>query len=217
MKKKKDDRKKWILIALAIILIVFVVLVIAENETQFVWELQVEKPAVYLYPETDSHIQVTIDTAGRIIEDIPEYNGGWNVFVTTEGLIEQKYDYLFYEVQLNSIDLPEQGWVVSQDELNGWFDTNLIAMGMNQKEKDQFKEYWLERLEGSAYYEIKLLDDTFLEENMNLIIDPQPDTIIRLDFHFRRLDNTIEIEEPEIMTPERNGFIVVEWGGILEN
>lgn len=30
---------------------------------------------------------------------------------------------------------------------------------------------------------------------------------------YKPLDKYIEVEEQELVTPERNGFIVVEWGG----
>ena len=59
------------------------------------------------------------------INDIPVYNNGWNVFVTREGLINGKYDYLFYEAKLNKIELPSEGFVVSYLELDNWMDVNL--------------------------------------------------------------------------------------------
>ena len=133
-----------------------------------------------------------------------------------EGLIDNKYDYLFYEVQLNKIDLPDEGWVVKYDKLENWFDEELIEFGLNQKEKAQFKEYWLKDLKQSSYYEIKLLDEKFLSENMNLIITPEPQTIIRLNFYFKPLNEIITLKEPEIIKKERKGFTVVEWGGINE-
>ena len=55
------------------------------------------------------------------------------------------------------------------------------------------------------------------QKNMNLIIDPKPDTIIRLDFYFKPIKEIVKIKEPIIITPTRNGFTVVEWGGILDN
>jgi len=63
--------------------------------------------------------------------------------------------------------------------------------------------------------EIKLLDKEFLKENMNLLITPTPDTIIRLEFYFKPISKKISINEPIVITPKRTGFTVVEWGGIL--
>ena len=131
------------------------------------------------------------------------------------GLIDGKYDYLFYEAQLEQLQLPKEGWVVEYKELENWFNLNLKELGLNEKEISQFKEYWLAELPFAKYYEIKLLDDNFLEENMNLIIDPKPITVIRRNFYFRPHESQIILEKPNIITPERKGFTAVEWGGLL--
>jgi hypothetical protein len=204
---------KWVLIVFAI-LILLVVGTLA-YEIFFSPSMEVKKPAVYLYPEEDSQVSVALDINGKLTEDIPSYNNGWNVFVTKEGLIENQYDYLFYEAELNYYEIPEEGWIVPFNELASWFESNLEAMGLNEKESFQFQEYWLNRLPEANFYEVKLMSENFLNENMDLIISPKPDTEIRLDFYFKALDESYEINNPEILTPSRNGFTVVEWGGVL--
>ncbi len=177
----------------------------------------VKKPAIYLYPLIDSKIQVKVNINGKITQDIPDYNNGWNVFATKEGIINNEYDYLFYEAELNKLELPHDGWIVKYSDLESWFDNNLPKFGLNEKETRQFKEYWLNELPESSYYEIKMLDDKFLKQNMNLDIIPIPDTLIRIEFYFKPTDSIKEINEPVIVTPNREGFTVVEWGGILDN
>lgn len=174
----------------------------------------VKKPAVYLYPLESSNIKVKVDVNGKLTLTEPPYENGWDVNVTPDGTIENKYDYLFYEANLNKIELPDEGWIVEYCKLENWFDEYLPQLGLNIKEKDQFKEYWLKDLKRANYYEIKLLDNNFLKENMNLIVSPKPQTLIRLNFYFKPLSEKREIKNPEIKTPERNGFTVVEWGGI---
>jgi len=206
--------KKGLKISLIVLGVIFVLMVAGIVLAGFS-SMVARKPAVYLYPEEDSQIQVKLDVNGKIIEDIPVYNGGWDVFVTTEGIIENQYDYLFYEAKLKEVAIPDEGWIVSYDDLDTWFEVNLDKLGLNEKEKFQFKEYWLEELGESNYYEIKLLSDEFLNENMDLIISPKPDTEIRLNFLFKPLRKQYDIVNPEIITPVRQGFTVVEWGGIL--
>jgi len=177
----------------------------------------VRKPAVYLYPTKTSEIEVKIDVNGFITKAEPNYLTGWKVTAGPNGLIDSKFDYLFYETQLNKLELPKEGWIVKYSNLENWFDQNLPKVGLNKKESIQFKEYWLKELEESNYYEIKILEKSFLDENMNLIITPEPDTLIRLNFYFKPHSEKIELNEPTIETPKRNGFTVVEWGGILDN
>jgi len=176
----------------------------------------IRKPAVYLYPLQKSKIRVAIDLNGVITKSEPNYHNGWEVVAEPDGLINGKYDYLFYEARLNKLQLPEEGWVVEYKDLKKWFDINLKRLGLNAKEISQFQDYWLNELSSAKYYEIRVLEDDFLRENMNLVIDPKPATVIRRNFYFKPHESKIDIEEPNITTPERKGFTVVEWGGILD-
>lgn len=173
-----------------------------------------KKPAVYLYPEKNMNVVVKLKINGRLLVTEPLYRGGWDVNAAPDGLIDNKYDYLFYEAYLNKIELPDKGWVVAYSELEKWFDVMLPELGLNSKESSQFKEFWLKDLKKAEYYEIRMLDEKFLNENMELIINPKPETLIRLNFYFRPLNNKIDIQAPVIYKKERKGFTVVEWGGL---
>ena len=177
----------------------------------------VKKPAVYLYPTETSEIEVKIDVNGFITKAEPNYLTGWKVTAEPNGLINNEYDYLFYEAQLRNLQLPKEGWIVDYSNLDNWFDETLLLLGLNDKEITQFKEYWIEELTEANYYEIRILEDRFLKENMNLRINPAPDTMIRLNFYFKPHSDKIEIIEPTIETPERIGFTVIEWGGLIDN
>lgn len=48
---------------------------------------------------------------------------------------------------------------------------------------------------------------------MPLTITPEPDTTIRMLMEYKGLENTIEVEKQSLETPERKGFVAVEWGG----
>jgi hypothetical protein len=203
--------KKWVIILIVIITILVTAIAWSLVLSSFI----IKKPAIYLYPEDDSYIDVFLEINGRITKDIPKYNEGWRVFARKDGLLNDKFDYLYYEADLKKIELPEEGWVVDYSDLESWFNEYLVKLGLNEKEKKQFMEYWMAELPESKYYEIKLLTEDYMKKNMNLIVLPEPDNVIRLNFHFRRLNKKTSISEPQIITPERSGFVVVEWGGIL--
>ncbi len=174
----------------------------------------VKKPAVYLYPVESMDISVQLKVNGSLTFTDPDYNTGWNVNVSPEGTINNKNDYLFYEADLNKIELPDEGWVVEYGNLKTWFDEYLPKLGLNSKEKEQFEDYWLSKLRKAKYYDIRLLSDKFLSENMDLLIKPKPETILRLNFYFKPLSSKIELNVPEIKEVIRNRFTVIEWGGI---
>jgi len=180
------------------------------------------KPAIYLYPQEDTHVSVELDIDGKITKTIPLYNDGWNVLASNDGTITDEsqgvqYDYLFWEAEANLSELEPsaEGWVVTREYTKEWFDENLPLFGLNEKEKEQFIEYWVDRLNESNYYEIRLLSIPFLEEHARLTITPTPDTLIRVIFLFTPSDDYAILEAPVIETPPREGFVVLEWGGIL--
>jgi hypothetical protein len=176
--------------------------------------MPVKKPAVYLYPIEQMNVSVKVNVNGKLTYTDPEYNTGWNVNATPTGIIDGKYDYLFYEADLNKVELPNEGWVVEYENLKEWFEEYLPKLGLNKKETEQFEEYWLAKLRKVKYYDIRILGDKFLSENMELLIEPKPETLLRLNFFFKPLSSKIDLKAPEIREVTRKGFTVVEWGGI---
>ena len=84
---------------------------------------------------------------------------------------------------------------------------------MNNRETEEFIIYWLPKLEGNKYNYIRFETMEEINENMPLKVTPTPDTTIRVMMEFKALDVYIEIPEQQLKTPERKGFVVVEWGG----
>lgn len=176
-----------------------------------------KKPAIYLYPTATQKIKVTLDINGTITKTIPNYQNNWVITANPDGSLDNDLDYLFYEANLKKIEFPEESWVVNTKNINSWFTEYLPKFGLNQKETQQFKEYWLKELPKSEYLQISLLSTDFLNQNLKLNIEPKPDTVIRLNFIFKSLNQPIITNQPTIKTPLRPGFTVVEWGGILLN
>ena len=173
------------------------------------------KPAIYLYPQETLRIKVSLSINGEITISEPEYNNGWDVVVEPGGTIESSYSYLFYEARLNYLKTPDDGWCVEYERLELWMNTTLKELGLNEKESKDFKVFWLDFLPIANYYEIKLLSKEYLDLHMGLLIDPKPETIIRVMLTFSPYQNAVEIATPLIKTPFRSGFTVVEWGGFI--
>ena len=177
------------------------------------------KPVVYLYPEKETQISVTVMPKGKMTASIPAYNNGWNVTVEPGGLIDKKYGYLFYETETSAKDvkIPFAGFTVAYADLGSFFDTILPKVGLRGQEIVDFKNWWLGgRLKPANYYLVRLLDGKTIDEVEPINVDPKPDTLIRVRFLFTPLENKVETIEPAIVTPQRSGFTAVEWGGLIE-
>ena len=73
--------------------------------------------------------------------------------------------------------------------------------------------YWLPKLQKNKYNLIRFATNEEIEKDMPLNFSVQPDTIIRDSMQFKGIDEPIDVPKQEIVTPERKGFVAVEWGG----
>lgn len=176
------------------------------------------KPAIYLYPSKPTDISVKVFPEGYMTKSIPDYNGGWNVRANPDGRIESEsgknYQYLYYEADIKDVPVPKEGFVVPQGELGKYFDSTLSALGLNAKETQDFKDYWVSKLTGKPYYFVTLLPKEVIDAKEPLDFSQKPDTIIRVRFLFEGLDKPIEVKALSLPpVPARRGFTVVDWGG----
>lgn len=178
----------------------------------------VYKPNVYIYPETNIDLSVNIEfpLGGEIIASIPEYGTGWMVNVDSNGLIDNKYSYLFYESIQPDVWQNVTGWNVKQAELKSFFEGNLKAYGFIEPEIKDFTEYWIPRLNEFKYYNIYPQTEETIERAVLLNLSEKPDHILRLYYLIEGCNKRIDkISEPEIKAFQRSGFVVTEWGVVL--
>lgn len=182
------------------------------------------KPVIYLYPEKEEKVSVKVQTPGPMTVSIPDYNGGWNVSAKPDGTLtelvtEKKYPYLFWESKGgNGYSMPGEGFNVVAKDLQTFFESTLARYGLSDKEREDFKEFWVPRLESkkSPYYFITFTTTEGMQKYAPLTINPQPDTLIRVFMDYRLISSPISAKEPHITTPVRKGFTAIEWGGALK-
>ena len=54
-----------------------------------------------------------------------------------------------------------------------------------------------------------------LQKQNELIITPQPDTLIRIRMHIKQVEKETKIKEQQLVKQERIGYTAVEWGGVI--
>lgn len=183
-------------------------------ELQYLEPVVVLAPNIYLYPEEETNINVTVSFPedGKIIESEPEYNNGWSVSVTPDGIIDNEYDYLFYEALIANYTNIKSGFVFAKDNLESEFRNMLTQYGCNQHEIDDFVEFWVPRLDYADYFAFYPQD---VEQMITLNIEPQPENLLRILFLIKGFDYKIELEPYQIPNDfNRTGYTAVEWGGI---
>jgi hypothetical protein len=180
-----------------------------------------EKPVIYLYPEkkTNVHVRIQIpQTLGKISISYPEHGEkGWDVFAYPDGTIidnatNKTYQYLFWEgFTLKKWKLSD-GFIVKKEDAASFLEEKLSYMGLIPKEYNDFIVYWLPRLQQNDYNVIRFVNEEY-EEYVPLIVDPKPDSFLRIFMVFKKADASLKIPEQKLSPYKRNGYTIVEWGG----
>lgn len=182
------------------------------------------KPAIYLYPEQKTQVNVKVAPKGPFTLTIPSYpTNGWNVTAYPDGRVVDnsvnvEYPYLYWEASIADkyINEPKEGYVVKHNELAELFAKVLPAVGLNAKESSEFTQYWLKALPESNYYFVGILPENEIDELAPLTIQPKPDSVLRVTLFFKTLDQKIDVTAPNLTGFERKGFTVTEWGAFFK-
>lgn len=178
------------------------------------------KPVIYLYPEKTTEVFVNVKPTNGITVSDPALNDGWNVVATPNSEITnladgKTYPYLFWEGFADNFKTPEEGFVVAKEGVSTFFDNKLSYLGLNEKEIADFKEYWVPKFDAKPYYFITFIDQKSIDAYAPLTVSPTPDSVIRVFFDYRGLDNKVSVTEQVLNKGTRNGFSLIEWGGRL--
>lgn len=177
------------------------------------------KPVIYLYPEQKTDVNVEVGAKVTVSE--PTYHTGWNVTAYPDSSIFNKqdgktYPYLFWEGQgYGKYPQITKGFVVKRQDVEQTLRTHLSRLGLNQQESADFLEFWLPHMPNKPYIRLSWLDTQQMNELAPLKLSVRPDTTIRVFLDAQGLDRPINIQPQSLTHPERKGFTLVEWGGLL--
>ncbi len=182
------------------------------------------KPVIYLYPEEPGEFDVKVNPNKGMSISIPEYGNGWKVYSDEKSNIKNLadgkiYPYLFWEGSSDIFyQMPKRGFVIENNKLSEFFDDKLQKVGLIEKEIEDFKEFWIPKMEelDKPYYFVTFLLNDYMDKVAPLEVNPSPDTVIRIMMDYKGLDEYQKVSKMMIKTPERKGFTVVEWGGMLK-
>ena len=184
-------------------------------------ELNVHAPIIYLYDEQCREVSVNLSIDGKLTHTYPKYGEGWTVKTSPDGTITdangRKYEYLFWEADLNMDPDTSRGFCVKGEDTAAFLEKALSDLGLSDTEANTFIMYWLPQMEENPYNVISFQTEAY-ENAAKLEVDPLPDTIVRVNMFFYASDEYVEIEKQDLtsMNPsleEREGFVLVEWGG----
>ena len=215
--KNITEKEKRIKVIIVLKIIIFLVL------SFVVWVIGIcksfsAKPIIYLYPETNQEIIVKLGRPENITCSYPKYKNSWRVKASPNGdLIDietgRSLYALYWEGKNINKSKIEEGFCVKGEDSVEFLEEKLEILGLTPREAEEFIVYWLPKLEKNKYNLIRFETVEEIENNMPLEIYPKPDSVIRVMMEFKGSNKYVNLKEQKLVTPQREGFVVVEWGG----
>lgn len=179
----------------------------------------VKKPIIYLYPEADTELTVKLGKPEKLTVSYPAYGDGWRVLARPDGTLTdldsgRRLYALYWEGVSEAAPPMDEGFVVAGADAATFLEEKLAALGLTEREAQEFIVYWLPILLDHPYNLIRFAGIDEINAAMPLAFSVEPDTLIRVYMVTKPLEAPVEVPEqvlPE--APARTGFTVVEWGG----
>ncbi len=174
------------------------------------------KPVIYLYPTEPTQVTVQLAFNGLLTCTYPAYERGWTVIAEPDGTLTDadglQYNYLYWEGE-TTVDYDfSTGFCVAGEDTAAFLEDALAQLGLNRREANEFIVYWLPLMQDNPYNLISFQGAAYTD-NAVLTVNPQPDTEIRVFMVWTALEEACEIPAQDLSAPEREGFVLVEWGG----
>src|SRR3989440_1547837 len=179
------------------------------------------EPIIYLYPTAALEVHVEAKPLHFIKASIPRYRAGWDVVARPSGELtvvtdRKTYSYLFWEGLSAISPMRQEGFVIPREQVARFLERMLPRLGLNERESKDFRDAWVPRFHDAPYYFITFLPRETIDRLAPLVVTPKPDAVIRVLMDFRPLWTRAPVTAPDLLKPpERRGFTVVEWGGLL--
>mgnify|MGYP001743908770 FL=1 len=194
-----------------------------------------EKPVVYVYPEEEQGLTMTIDVKGTLdmVYPAPERQvqteegtrASWTISAAPDGTLTdasgRSYPYVFWEGPVRQ-DTPERGFIVAREDVVPFLEEKLGQLGLSDKEAADFITYWAPRIRANEYTFVSFDASSYAQQVTYSFADEagapvEPYTFIRVFMTIRAADANEEVT-PQVFgpTPTRSGFTVVEWGGAVQ-
>ena len=174
------------------------------------------KPVIYLYPEQETTVSVSLDYAGTLTATYPAYENGWTVTAEPDGTLYDEngdeYSYLFWEGENNTDYDFSKGFCVAGADTADFLREKLAEIGLTPREYNEFIVYWLPQMQENPYNLIAFQSDCYTQV-AQLDISPAPDTLLRVFMAWKPLEEKVDIPAQTLTAPARDGFTAVEWGG----
>ncbi|MFA5770384.1 MAG: hypothetical protein WC894_02730 [Patescibacteria group bacterium] len=130
------------------------------------------------------------------------------------------YPYIYWSGKSlqNTYPRVDGGWIVEKNNLQSFMDSKLKEIGLTEKESNDMISYWLPKMneKNSPYYQISFLTTNQMNKFIPMNVNPVPNSVLRVFLDFKALSSkpTVNPTPQQFNKFIRNGFTLIEWGGL---
>lgn len=191
-----------------------------KNKEKKNYRQEVRKPIIYIYPKTKQSVSIQFQDPSILAHTYPKYENqnSWEVIASPNGNLyhektKRNYYALYWEgIGDNYKKYLSTGFVFSGQDSISFLEEKLAILGLNEREINEFIIYWLPKMEKNKYNLVHFMTEEW-DKKAPLIINPKPDTLIRIFMIYKPLNKKQDIIPQKLEKRTRRGYSVIEWGG----
>ena len=131
-----------------------------------------------------------------------------------------KYPYIYWDGVQLAKPLPNKqvGFHVKRDDIVSFLTAQADVFGMNTNEKKEFVRYWSKQMQDTdwKYFRVYFLQNEEVDNYLPISVNPVPKNSNRLQIIIRKAEKRAKIEEQKLIPFNRDGYTLVEWGGMIK-
>lgn len=130
------------------------------------------------------------------------------------------YPYIFWDgIQLlKPLPQKEAGFIVDRKQIENFLSSSADLLKMNSNEKAEFISFWTYKMKEKNYdkFKVYFLQNEEVDKYLPIKVSPKPKSSNRVQIVIDKANDNEQIEEQILVPFSREGFTLVEWGGVIK-
>lgn len=131
-----------------------------------------------------------------------------------------KYPYIYWDGVQTAKQLPikDVGFIVAQKDVENFLKSKVDEMKFLETEKIEFVRYWKKQMEDTnwKYFKVYFLQNEEVDYYYPIYVEPKPINSNRVQIIISKAKKDEKINEQVLIPFKRDGYTLVEWGGIIK-
>ena len=129
-----------------------------------------------------------------------------------------KYPFIFWDgAPKDKVPAKSTGFIVAKEDIATFLASKADEMQFSSDEKNDFVKYWAKEMRDAnwSYYRVYFLQNEDVDMYIPIYVDPKPQSWNRIQIVISKGKKNEKITAQSLVPIKRDGFTLVEWGGMI--